>query len=92
MEATFRATKFIALGILSFAVYKLLVLAKPTHEAVANSRVQLLNSVSLGVDLALHYTQWAVLICLALLSLVFMLFNIWRFQTVEKRLRRLTGR
>jgi hypothetical protein len=43
------------------------------HEAVVGAIVQLSNSVPFSLDMALHYREWTVLICLALLSLVFIL-------------------
>lgn len=91
MQTTLRVVKLIALGLVALLGSKLLDLTKQSHEAVFSGKVQLPNSVPFSLAMALHHFEWTILICIAFLSLVFMLFNVWRFQSVENRLRRLTG-
>jgi|SRR5271165_587828 len=73
MEAALRVAKLIGLGLLAFLGYELLVLTMQPHEAIAGAMALLSNSVPFSLDMALHYKEWTVLICLALLSLVFIL-------------------
>lgn len=73
MEAALRIAKLIAIGLLAFLGYKLLVLTMQPHEAVVGGIAMLSNSVPFRLDMALHYKEWTVLVCLALLSLVFIL-------------------
>jgi|SRR5208283_899972 len=71
MEVALRGTKLIAIGLLAFLGYELLVLTMQPHEAIVGGIALLSNSVPFSLDLALHYKDWTVLICLGLLSLVF---------------------
>jgi len=71
MEVALRVAKLIAIGLLAFLGYKLLVLTMQPHEAIVGGIALLSNSVPFSLDLALHYKDWTVLICLGLLSLVF---------------------
>jgi hypothetical protein len=89
MEAALRLVKLVGLGILAFIAYRLFLLSTQPHEAVIASKRQLTNAVPFSLDLALHRSEWTVLVCLAAMSVVFMLFNIWRFQSLQNRLRRL---
>ena len=73
MEAALRVAKLIGLGLLAFLGYELLVLTMQPHEAIAGAMALLSNSVPFSLDMALHYREWTVLICFALLSLVFIL-------------------
>jgi hypothetical protein len=73
MEAALRVSKLIAIGLLAFLGYKLLVLTMQPHEAIVSAIVLLSNSVPLSLDMALHYRERTVLACLALLSLAFIL-------------------
>ncbi len=73
MEAALRVAKLITIGLLAFIGYRLLVLTMQPHEAVVSAIVLLSNSVPFSLDMALHYREWTVLICLALLSLVVIL-------------------
>lgn len=73
MEAALRVAKLIAIGLLAFLGYKLLVLTIQPHEAIVSAIVLVSKSVPFSLDMALHYKEWTVLICLALLSLVFIL-------------------
>jgi hypothetical protein len=73
MEATLRFAKLIGLGLLAFLGYKLLVLTMQPHGAIVSAIGLLFNSVPFSLDMALHYKEWTVLVCLALLSLVFVL-------------------
>ncbi len=91
MEAVLRLVKLIALGIVAFIGYRLLFLSQQPPEAVITSKGQLPNPVPFKLDIALHYSEWTFVVCLALLGVVFVLFNMWRFQSLENRLRRLTG-
>jgi hypothetical protein len=73
MEAALRVAKLIALGLLAFIGYKLLILTMQPHEAVVSTIAVMRGSVPFSLDMALHYSEWTVLICLALLSFVFIL-------------------
>jgi hypothetical protein len=91
METALKTAKLIALGLIIFLGYKLIVLIGQSHQAVFDGKAQLTSSAPLSLDIALHHFEATILICLGILSLLFVLFSMWRFQSVESRLRRLTG-
>ena len=73
MEAALRIAKLVGLGLLAFLGYELLVLTMRPHEAIVSAIALVSNSVPFSLDMALHYREWTILACLALLSLVFIL-------------------
>ena len=71
MEAALRVVKLIALAVMAFIGYRLLVLTLQPHEAIVSATVQL--SVPFSLDMALQYKEWMFFIGIVLVSVVCML-------------------
>ena len=71
MEAALRVVKLIALAVMAFIGYRLLVLTMQPHEAIVSATVQL--SFPFSLEMALQYKEWMFLIGIALVSAVCML-------------------
>jgi len=65
--------KLIALVLLAFIGYRLLVLAMLPREGVVSAVVQLSKLVPSSLEMALQYKEWTVLVGIALVSVVCML-------------------
>src|SRR5271157_1153913 len=73
MEAALRVVKLIALAVMAFIGYRLLVLTMQPHEAIVSATVQLSKFVPFSLEMALQYKEWMFLIGIALVSVVCML-------------------
>ena len=73
MEAALRVVKLIALAVMAFVGYKLLVLTMQPHEVIVGATVQLSKSLPFTPEMALHYKEWTFLFCTTLVSFVCML-------------------